>query len=348
MHLVALDIGYGFVKAATLQGQVAFHSVIGPGTDMPTFGMQGGSPVKADAMVIEADGQSYFVGKMAIRRSKAPVRPLARDRGAGQGAKALIMAAFALLREVGYLPIDGAPLLVVSGTPPGWAQQASSLERSLVGQHSFVSRIAGRPQRHDINVRDVAVLPQSLGAFWHHVMAADADDTTFVEGRVGVIDTGFRTVDLAMVGDGEYIPEGSHTLDFGFGRVADELSRWILDSHGLSIPSYALDDVLISASVRVAGEDVSVAEQREHLIDEFAECVAIELASRWQVLEMDAFLLAGGPARVLLPSLQDKLGRCHVVRDAGMANAMGYLHYGSQRFADALEMAGHSKSRLVD
>lgn len=239
MQIVALDIGYGFVKAATAKGRIAFHSVMGPGSAMPSFGMQAQDRSKADSMVVEIDGQAYFVGKMAIRRSKAPVRPLSRDRFGGVAAQVLALGALALLREMELLPGDDEPVTLVSGAPPGWMYQGSSLERSLVGHHEFVSRIAGKARHHQMTVRDVLVLPQALGAYWHHVTAVGNDEARMLSGRVGVIDIGFRTVDLASIIEGEYIPEGTHTLEFGFSKVADELSRIILDLHGLSIPPFA-------------------------------------------------------------------------------------------------------------
>lgn len=160
-----------------------------------------------------------------------------------------------------------------------------------------------------------------------------------LSGWVGVIDIGFRTVDLASIIEGEYIPEASHTLEFGFSKVAEELSRIILDLHGLSIPPYALDDALISGSVRVGGQEVSIERERDALVNDLARQIVVEFESRWQALEFDLFLLAGGAASLLQPALDAQLNRCQVASHSASANVLGYLQYGNQLLPTAATAA---------
>jgi len=331
--LIALDIGYGFVKVATATGQRSFHSVVGPGSAQRGFDLQFHEKTRSDSIAIELGGKSYFLGRLAIRRSKAPVRALARDRNGSEATKLLALGALALLKEEGLLEDDGLPITLISGAPPGWMQQGARLERLLAGEHEFVSRIGGRPRHHALAIRHLVVLPQALGAYWHQVSSASLEQDVvpdLLNGRVGVIDVGFRTTDLAAVIDGEYIPEASHTLDFGFYSAAEELGQRIEDMYALTIPSYGLDEVLMSGVIRLAGSDVSVVAERDEIVAGLVRRVLVELASRWQALEYDTFLVAGGASRFVLPGLNATLGRCVATDRAAMANVLGYLQYGSQ------------------
>lgn len=332
--LIAVDLGYGFVKATNGDQGIMFSSCACRAGDRrpSSFGLGRPRSAVEDIRIEDASG-SWFVGRKALATSDAPRRSLAETRHKDPFAALLLRAALALLTRDVDVEVD-----LITGLPPAWLAKSSELQDALLGQHVFNSSTNGHQRRHELKIRHVEVLPQALGAFWSQVLTPDGEiaatsrSDALQRGAVGVVDIGYKTTDLATIVDGDWVPERSTTLDFdGMSRLQALFAEGLRDEFGVGFSAGAVERAILTGRLGFGGMDHSVDNLLASVRAELAEQLLTELASAWQLHEYKQILVAGGGAHQLGPRLLEALPSAAIVEDPESANVRGYLAYGRQR-----------------
>lgn len=101
--------------------------------------------------------------------------------------------------------------------------QRSNLEQKLKEIHAVV--LNGQLKR--TFVREVKVIPQPMGIFFHHYLdeSLNPTDLRWKRQRVGIVDIGYGTTDIAVVDGGQYIGEYSRSSNLAMSRLTRLVSN---------------------------------------------------------------------------------------------------------------------------
>ena len=94
-HIMAVDVGFGRVKALSAERQLEFPSVVGPWREI-RYTNEMTSNSFLEQLAVEYTGQKLFLGQMAYRQSKARMN-MSMDRFCGVEGMALMLATVAML-----------------------------------------------------------------------------------------------------------------------------------------------------------------------------------------------------------------------------------------------------------
>lgn len=310
MQTVAIDLGFGWLKAAGPDRQVRIPAVTGPSRQLFD------APPDADPLdhlVHLEEGVSTFVGSLVIRQSETALHTLRPDRATAPGARVLFRAGLALVA-------DSGPARVVTGLPVAWYwKQKADMERLAAGRHEIELRAGRELIRRTISVAAERVVPQPYGAAMAWLLDDDGDIVRRREaaGTIGVVDIGFNTLDLLYLDKLEIIQRYSSTRLSGMHVALNALT-----DAGATEPLYQLDHVAARHYPQAWRQ------ARAHL----AAQIAAEVETCWPVWP-DVVLLSGGGAAALEEFLH--LPRAQVVGDPATANVRGYLRLGRRAYRDS-------------
>jgi plasmid segregation protein ParM len=123
---VGLDVGYGFVKATDGAKGFSFPSVIGQGHEKPVFSTRMEKRPLIEDLKVSIGGDSYFVGRAAMRHAKYVQRDLSYTRAADGMFQVLVFSALSLFA-------DGQQneFKVVTGLPPERMHLMQDVEKRM-------------------------------------------------------------------------------------------------------------------------------------------------------------------------------------------------------------------------
>ena len=112
-----------------------------------------------------------------------------------------------------------------------------------------------------VKVEKIKVIPQPFGAFFDLILNDEGKlkDPDKIRERVGIIDIGFQTTDLALATP-QFIESSSGSLDVGVRSVADQLSRDVGRKYSITLDTTEAEEALRHNSLRIFGESVDLSE----------------------------------------------------------------------------------------
>ena len=152
-----------------------------------------------------------------------------------------------------------------------------------------------------VKVEKIKVIPQPFGSFFDLILNDEGKlkDPDKIRERVGIIDIGFQTTDLALATP-QFIESSSGSLDVGVRSVADQLSRDVSRKYSITLDTTEAEEALRHKSVRIFGESVDLADMIEERTREVAELILSYAHSLWGRGErLNRLILAGGGANIL-------------------------------------------------
>jgi Actin like proteins N terminal domain len=281
--------------------------------------------------VLEIDGASCFVGRLALEQSaeaSSARGDVARYWG-GHTLRLLMVLAGALIKQPSFT------LRVVSGLPITVWDMASTVPRvqqSLCGTHTF--QLNGRARV--MSVEAVLVVMEGAGALALHGVGDDVPQA--------VIDTGGRTTNLFWAqGQRPLLPRCAG-FSRGVGDVGDVLAAWFLDHYGRELSPVERRDILWSAAQRkphraifVDGQPVELALEIQRMITQVGMEIRSQVNRIWRSSEQGKvaaeaahLLYVGGGAYYFAPLLRESIPALVVPKHPEVANAEGYLALGLQ------------------
>ena len=216
------------------------------------------------------------------------------------------------------------PAAVVTGLPVShYTPDRVKRIQDLLGQAHNVRTLSGETS---VKVEKVKVIPQPFGSYFDLILNDEGKlkDPEKIRERVGIIDVGFQTTDLALATP-QFIESSSGSLDVGVRSVADQLSRDLSRKYSITLDTTEAEESLRHRSVRIFGESVDLSDMIEERTREVAEVILSYAHSLWGRGErLNRLILAGGGANTLR-SYFSTYPNLHVPEEPSLSNVRGYL-----------------------
>jgi len=315
-QIIGIDVGYGFVKVTDGQIGYSFPSVVGEGHTKPTFSTKIGPSPAIDNLKIGIGDRLFFVGKSAIKHSRFAYRDLSYTRSISDDLEILFFSALSLFAK------DVTNVFnVVTGLPVERMHLAEDFINRVKGERNITLYNGAANRSIKINVSDIEVVPQPLGTYWSSI----SNSAIAPDGRIGVVDIGFKTTDFATIEDSEYIPEKSKSILVGLATAYDDIGSNLVTEFGVEKESYALDGIVINRKINISGETIDISSIVESAFEKLATNILVEIHSQWNVSEFDCLLLTGGGGQALSSYILPQLSNAKLALDPITANCRGYL-----------------------
>jgi plasmid segregation protein ParM len=322
MKLYGVDIGYGFTKVAGVDRiSRVIPSIVGSNEEL-SYRSDIGDRIKIAPLTL--NDHSYLVGEAAKRFSRHRYRVF--DSTWAESPYYLLLFVSALMMMKIEKSVD-EPSAVVTGLPVShYTQERVKQLQDLLGQAHNVQTLSGETS---VKVERVKVIPQPFGSYFDLLLNDEGKlkDPEKIRERVGIIDIGFQTTDLALATP-QFIESSSGSLDVGVRSIADQLSRDLSRKYSITLDTTEAEEALRHKSVRIFGESVDLSDMIAERIREVAELILSYSHSLWGRGEkLNRLILAGGGVNIFR-SYFNTYPNLHVPEEPSLSNVRGYLKLG--------------------
>ncbi len=331
MKVIGVDIGFGFTKATNGRETVVFKSIFGDASDIQFREQFLDSAGGEEHLHVEIDGKSYFVGELAERQSN--VRSFTLDQNQFIASFAKTLATTAVTR----LANRNEQVRVVTGLPISYYKRhREDVLRQIQGKHEVAMiDAAGKRVENAVTVGQVRVIPQPFGSLFNAMLgdAAEVTDKRFVQGKIGILDVGFRTSDYTIADRTRYSERGSRTTDTGIAQAFTIIATYLREKTGVNVELYRLYDAVERGSIKIRGTVVDLRPVVEDTFAKLATAIASEVERLWaDDWDIDLMLVTGGGGAVLashlVPMLNGEVVAQPADGDPRVRNVRGYRKYG--------------------
>lgn len=328
-YTVGLDIGFGVTKALMAGAPpVLFPSLYGAAREA-RFRPEELSQ-RYPGMQLSDDAGDWFLGDLALKHNAPGELVELRGRSVDSDVVRARLAKAALGCLLGSRAGRAGDVLqvrIATGLPVGHMRNAAALKAALMGRH----RVQTDAADFIADVIEVAVMPQPYGTVYALQLTPDgAVNPCHTARRIGVIDVGTYTVDLACDDAGEFVDSLSDTQAGGVHIALERLSE-LIEARDNEKPDRArLEHVLRTGCDLAYGREVDMRADVQREMQPVIN-VALTLARRkWERgASLEAIFCTGGGAPLVFDDLQAEYEHAQLVPDSQLANARGYLAYGA-------------------
>jgi plasmid segregation protein ParM len=341
MHVLGVDIGFGFTKATNGKETLIFKSLLGDAADIQ-FWADFGNGAPTDHLHVTINENSYFIGDLAEQQSSVIHFTLDQERLFTDYVKILALTAVGML-----LPdkaTSGVPLNLVSGLPIGFFKENHKrFNELLVGHHTVTYHTPdGQSTDKSININDVLMLPQPMGTILNLVMdeRGKISEHDLAHKKIGVIDIGFRTTDLAIMDRLRFLNRGSKTIDMGISKAFSVIANNLREKSSVNVELYRLYRATETGTISMRGHGISISKITDQVYSQLATYIADEVNRLWaNDWDVEVIFLSGGGSRDLASFLQPLIAGniipVNPSEDLRLSNVKGYLKYGRHIWPDA-------------
>lgn len=327
---VGIDLGYGYVKVTDGQKEFVFPSTVGVGTDLKFSSFLLNFKKPTDNLVITVDNKKYFAGDLAIRQSQIVSRSMGRNRVEDISAKVLLLASLALFMENGEQKFN-----VVTGLPVDYYQLYKDDWALLMqGTHAIRFSCGGEEKPLLITIDKIQMIPQPFGTLYDRRLDQEGNmiDTEFSGLKLGIVDVGYKTSDLALASDMEFVGKQSSSSEIAMSTAFQMIAQRIQDKFKVEKENYELDKVVETGVLRVSGVPHDISEIKKEAFSLVADKIATEVNSLWDKREIDVIVLTGGGGKAIAEYFLPKFPQAILVKDSQFANVRGYLKLANALF----------------
>lgn len=330
--VLAQDIGYSNLKLAFGEADADAPEVLcRPSQAVPMSHMPPGYAAGANRAAGEFQvlvGEERWVACIDPGRVPDGSRALHEDFSERESYRALFHASLA---ATGRDTVD----LLVTGLPVHQFHDESRrdmVKSMLLGTHQIA-------QKRLVEVKEVHVVPQPMGAFWDVYSKVD-DPELLDNGYVVVLDPGFFSADYAVFQRGEIVLESSNASLKSMSVFLDHVNAAIADDHGEGPGTDKIEIALQRGKTEV------FLHGKRLLLTPYFERVA--MAATKPALEdllkgirfrkgaaIDAVILAGGGAHVFEAPTRELFPKAEIIKtdEPVTSNAKGFWVMGASAFA---------------
>ncbi len=325
---IGLDIGYGVVKAVTVDQVVMFPSVMGHAREIKF--QQDEIAKRHPGDQISDDDGAWFVGDLAL--AQLPPGELLRLRGRTANESTmgnafrlrLAKAAIGKLMS-GMWNRDIMHIRIATGLPTDHMRDAAELKAALLGQHLIKTDTADLIA----NVTEVMVMPQPYGTIYAATLTENGEvNRGHAYRRTGVCDVGTYTIDLALDDEGEFVDAESGSVESGVYTAQERIAAMLERDYREKMPFRIVEEVLRTGVFHANGQPVDYRESVEEALTPLRSATLNLLSEKWQRgTIVDVIYLSGGGAELVCADIAEAYPQTQLVTDAQLANARGYLNY---------------------
>lgn len=343
---VAVDIGYGYVKAISGETgkRVVFPSLVGRGHELGLVDLFGKRKNGVNNIHIVYEGNEYFVGDLAEKESGTVSRVFEQERFDHLYTKILLNTAIQLVTEGKAKNVN-----VSTGLPLDFYQsQRKDFRKSIIGVQPVIEWKAGElnEQSKRLNIENALVFPQGASAIFSALINGRNryahPDLMNTGNLIALIDIGFRTTDYVVIEiqeDSSFIPQVrlSGTIDDGVVNLHQQVEQaYRHKTGGADLNEYHKMRILNNGYITFKGERISFLETITSSKQSIASNISDRLKAVW-VEETDLFdeiFIAGGGGKFFHKNLQSHFdNRLTLIEESQFANAIGYLRLGNRFFS---------------
>ncbi|QKY69434.1 ParM/StbA family protein [Lentibacillus sp. CBA3610] len=337
MEHVAVDLGYGFVKAVSASGKrILFPSLVGKGYDRSITSVMGETPDDRQNIHLIYQQEAYFVGELA-KESRSVSRIFERERFSHVYTQILLNTAIQLVTEDDIVQVS-------TGLPLDFYQsQAKEFRQTIIGMQPVTvwetGPLAGQEKR--INIDQAMVFPQGASAIFSALMNHEGKFVypyLMTEGNIiALIDIGFRTTDFVVVEmqeNGAFVPKAklSGTIDEGVINLHRDIRQLFkAKTGGADLNESNISRVLKHEYITYKGQRIEFSEAVRESKQSIATNIADRLKGVWAEESdlFDAIFVAGGGGKLFESFLQPHFdNRLECITENQFANTIGYLRLG--------------------
>lgn len=278
---------------------------------------------EAEAVIVpgyETEGATYTVGNFAGAES-------ARfDNYPFSGMNRVIVTH--ALRLAG---LSGKQIRLATGLPLSTFFKGDKPNEEVIARKDASIRQLVKPLDGSTVAQIVShrVFPEGLAAWIDYAVDDEGNLRDGVDTEtVAVIDIGGRTTDIATIGPGRQIDHvRTGSADIGVLDVIESVRVGILKSTGDEIPVPAIEQALVTRSIRKWGKPVDVGAEIDAATEEVLTRIMREINRRLgTAIDIDKLILVGGGAHVFKKALL-AYPNISVDADPAFANARGFAKY---------------------
>lgn len=246
------DIGWGYTKYLKIdeEGNAQFLSFPSLAPRASGHDMSAGLLGRRDTVVVTVEGTDYEVGPdssdLDINDS---TRNLNDQYIFTDQYKALF---YGMLSYMGEDEID----LLVLGLPVSGLNLIQDLRKMSVGKHQIT-------KDKEVNVKDVLILPQPLGALYHCMSMSETDERfEFLDEETNlIIDPGFLTFDFLTTSGSRVVENRSGAHPGGVSKILRSIANSISEKFDIKYDDLsAIDKALTRRKLKVNGKREDLAD----------------------------------------------------------------------------------------
>jgi hypothetical protein len=325
---IGLDVGYGVTKALTWGfDPVLFRSLYGYARGLGYDERNILDRHPGDA--ITTTQGDWFVGELAATQLREREQLSLRGRDNANEIR-LLMALVAigkLFSEV-YRPEPATPLKVriATGLPVTHMKGASALKEALIGRHEVHT-----DQSHfTVDIMSVSVMPQPNGTINAvSLLPNGAENPRFIFRKIGVVDNGTFSVDVATEEDGLFIGAESGTKETGLHTAYEQIAILYNDEFGEMPSQRTVERILANnGKFKAGGEPQDWSKQATTVLKPMRDAtITLCREAMGKASEHEIILNVGGPAPLVKDLIDKEYRQAFMPPESQMTNALGYLHY---------------------
>ena len=337
MEDVAVDLGYGFVKAISSLGKrVVFPALVGQGYDRSITSVMGETSNDLKSIHIGYQDSEYFVGDLATE-SRSLSRIFERERFSHIYTHILLNIAVQLVSK-------SESVRVSTGLPLDFYQsQAKEFRNSIMGLQPLIKwhsgPIVGKERR--LNVNQAMVFPQGASAIFsaliNHEGKFNYPHLMNENSLIALIDIGFRTTDYVVVEmqeNGSFTPIAklSGTIDEGVVNLHRDIRQaFKTNTGGADLNEFFISRILKNEFIRYRGKTLDFTDIIRVSKQSIAANIVDRLKGIWAEESdlFDGMFLAGGGGELFQEYVQSHFdNRLKLITECQFANVIGYLRLG--------------------
>ena len=336
--------------------RIVIPSVVGVGnTDMGMLTLGGALGKRRRARPYRISwgrGLPYLVGPAVEFYTRPQDAYLSIERLAdGQDTRALTYAALGAAlnghAEVRARVVVGLPVQALRRRAEA-KDLVRRIRRWMVGRHAFryASPSDAHEQRRIVEVVEMKVLPQPVGAYFAWALAEDGTagrPARDLRRAVGIVDVGFNTVDVFAVQEGQVLKEHTAGESIGVRAATRTLQEFIQERFGVRITHHRAAALLMEKRPLFAarGREEDLMPVVRQALEAAGRDVAAFIENTWA--QGDAFhtvLVVGGGARLFWPQIRKRLPWATLLADPVLANAEGLARYARRTWPEEPAVVG--------
>lgn len=323
-YVHGMDIGYSALKTSSgYTGRQPRQQVL-PSGAMPIKDL--GLAINGDDVAgcrVMVDGEEYVAG-IPSQFLGSNQRTLDADYPSTKQYKALFLASLAMADR----PVIDQ---LVTGLPVKQCKQAGRIEnlkKQLTGIHQI-------SPGHAVEVRDVSIVPQPIGAYSAAYEEFPEHRDLLAEGVVLCVDPGFFSTDTTLLAHARVQKEGTDGSELATSKLFEAASQYVYTKYGAQVSVEKIETAVQAGSdkIIIGGRYEKLAPIVQAVSEEVigASLAVIRRSLRNQADGVDAIVLAGGGSQYWEQPVRDAFPNSVFLafEKPVTANAYGFWAWGA-------------------